>query len=419
MLKIEFESLPQLNIGIFTDSYRPYVSGVVRSIETFRRDLERLGHRIFVFAPDYPGAKPEKNVFRYLSLPAPTQPDFFFPIPLSFRHSSVVNSIQLDIIHVHTPFLMGTLGAAMARRFNLPLLFTYHTLYQNYTHYVPMGRSISNQLIKRWNKNFCNRCDLIIAPSLFVKELIGETGVNKPVHVIPTGLNLEEYHGNDQNWLKKQYNIDSRERVILHVGRLAREKNIGFILDVVEELLHNCLVPFKLVIVGSGPEENKLKLLCRQKNMENHVIFTGQVTHDELLKCYAGGDIFVFASRTETQGIVLIEAKASGLPAVALDAPCMDGILTNGKDGYLVNSKENFIDNLRFLLENEDKAREMGSYGESNTTSFSAPFLAEKLANVYYYTLLQKKNTQPFEKSAAGNHAPGKTDESQKSKVKR
>lgn len=391
MLKAELTSLPQLNIGIFTDSYRPYVSGVVRSIETFRRDLERLGHRIFVFAPDYPGAKREINVFRYLSLPAPTQPDFFFPIPLSFRHTSLVNSIHLDIIHVHTPFLMGTLGAAIARRFNLPLLFTYHTLYQNYTHYVPMGRNISNQLIKRWNKNFCNRCDLIIAPSLFVKELIRETGVTKPVQIIPTGLNLDEYYGNDHTWLKKRYNINSGERIILHVGRLAREKNIGFILEVVEALSLRCVVPFKLLIVGSGPEENELKLLCRQNNIERHVIFTGQVTHDELLKCYAGGDVFVFASRTETQGIVLIEAMASGIPAVALDAPCMDGILINGIDGYLVQNKDTFVDKLQFLLENEDRAREMGNIGRNNTTSFSAPLLAEKLARTYYHCLLQKK----------------------------
>ena len=399
MQTYELDPLPQLNIGIFTDSYRPYVSGVVRSIETFRRDLERLGHRIFIFAPDYPGTKPENNVFRYLSLPAPTQPDFFFPIPLSFRHSSIINSIQLDIIHVHTPFLMGTLGAAMARRFNLPLLFTYHTLYQNYTHYFPMGRSISNQLLKRWNKNFCNRCDAIIAPSLFVKDLIRETGVNKPVHIIPTGLNLDEYYGNDHNWLKKRCNMYPWEKVILHVGRLAREKNVRFILDVVQELSLNCLVPFKLVIVGTGPEENELKHLCHQKNIEKHVIFTGQVTYSELLKCYSGGDIFVFASQTETQGIVLIEAKASSMPVVALDALCMDGIVTNGIDGFLVENKETFVDKLRFLLENEDRSREMGNMGKNNTANFSAPFLAEKLARTYYNTLLQKINEQPLEKA--------------------
>lgn len=403
MLKLDLDSTPQLNIGIFTDSYRPYVSGVVRSIETFRHDLERLGHRVFVFAPDYPEAKTEDDVFRYLSLPAPTQPDFFFPIPLSFRHASTLKSIDLDIIHVHTPFIMGSLGAKMARRFNLPLVFTYHTLYQSYSHYIPVGRSISNQLIKRWSRNFCNRCDLIIAPSLFVKRLIREMGVNKPVHVIPTGLNLEEYYGNDSEWLKTKYNIDSQQKVILHVGRLAQEKNIGFILEVIEELPLNCSVPFKLVIVGTGPEENELKQLCRQKNIDSHVIFTGQVRHDELLKCFAGGDIFVFASRTETQGIVLIEAKASGLPAVALEAPYMEGILTDGKDGYLVKNKDAFINRLRFLLENEDKRREMGEIGRDNTASFSAPYLAQKLAKSYHQAILEKKNKQSLEKTGAGS----------------
>lgn len=395
MLNIKLDSMPKLNIGFFTDSYKPYVSGVVRSIETFRHDLERLGHRVYIFAPDYPGTVQEENVFRFLSLPAPTQPDFFFPIPLSLRLSFKVNNLPLDIIHVHTPFLLGTLGSAMARRFNLPLFFTYHTLYQNYTHYIPMSQTISNQLVKRWNKNFCNRCDMIVAPSLFVKDLIEEGEVKKPVVVIPTGLNLDEYSNNDRSWLKNKYGIKSGEKVLLHVGRLAREKNVEFVIEAVQKLLQKTTTPFKLVIVGSGPAENALKSLCRQYSIDEHVIFTGRVINDELLNCFAGGDIFVFASGTETQGIVLVEAKASGIPVVALNAPCMNGILTDGLDGFLVDDQERFVDRVQYLLENDDIAREMGNNGKNNTASFSAPYLAEKLARNYYSSLLQKRDNPP------------------------
>lgn len=400
MPEFDLKSLPKLNIGIFTDSYTPYISGVVRSIETFRRDLERLGHNIYIFAPDYPNAKPEKNVFRYLSLPAPTQPGFFFPIPISFRLSFTVNNLKLDIVHVHTPFLMGSLGAVMARRFNLPLLFTYHTLYQSYTHYLPMGRNISTHIIKNWNRNFCNRCDMIIAPSIFVKDLICDEGVTKPVRVIPTGINVQDYCGNDQLWLRKRCGIAADEKILLHVGRLAREKNVGFIIDAAAELVkYNSR--FKLVIVGTGTEEEELKNLCSQKKLDRHVIFTGQVTHGELLKCFAGGDIFVFASRSETQGIVLAEAKASGMPVVALNSPCMDGILTDGDDGFLVETLDAFVQKVRLLLENEKTAREMGHKARTTAVSFSAPLLAEKLAKVYYYTLLQKKDRYVRERAGS------------------
>ena len=384
-------SLPQLNIGIFTDSYAPYISGVVRSIQIFRRDLEILGHNVFIFAPDYPKARPEKNIFRYLSLPAPTQPDFFFPIPISYRLSSTVNNLKLNIIHAHTPFLMGSLGASMARRYNLPLLFTYHTLYQHYTHYLPIGKSISTHIINNWNKSFCNRCDAVIAPSSFVKELIQGSGVKKPVHIIPTGIDLDDYSSNEKTWIRSKYGLGPHEKIILHVGRLAQEKNITFLIEVAEELLKS-VKGFKFVIVGTGPVEADLKLLCRKKKIDQYVIFTGRVSYAELLKCYAGGDIFVFSSRSETQGIVLIEAKASGMPIVSLESSCTAEMLQDGEDGFLVQSKELFVQKVRFLLDNETKAQEMGDKARSNAAAFSAPSLTRKLEKIYYQTLLQKKN---------------------------
>jgi len=396
MEEFEQKSLPQLNIGIFTDSYTPYISGVVRSIQIFRRDLEKLGHNVFIFAPDYPKAKPEKNIFRYLSLPAPTQPDFFFPIPISFRLSFTVNNLKLNIIHAHTPFLMGSLGASMAKRFNLPLLFTYHTLYQQYTHYLPIGKSISTHIIKNWNRNFCNRCDAVIAPSSFVKELIQNSGVKKPIHVIPTGIDLDDYGSDGKNWLRTKYGLESYEKIILHVGRLAQEKNLTFLLDVVEEL-QKSVKGFKFIIVGAGPVENDLKLLCRKKKIDPYVIFTGRVSYAELLKCYASGDIFIFSSRSETQGIVLIEAKASGMPVVSLESSCTAEMLQDGEDGFLVQSKELFVQKVRFLLENENKARAMGDKAKVNAAAFSAPSLARKLEGIYYQTLLDKRNSYSLE----------------------
>ena len=215
-------------IGIFTDSYHPYISGVVRSIELLKEELESRGHEAFIFAPNYPSASQaqEKNVFRYFSIPAPTQKNFFLPIPFSPRLPFLVNNLKLDVIHVHSPFLLGTLGTIIAKRFNLPLIFTFHTLYHFYAHYLPLGKNVSAEIIKRWNKGFCNRCDLIIAPSLFVKALIEEYGITKPVDVIPTGINSAYYSVNNgaKEWLRKRFNLNHEDRILLYVGGWARKK---------------------------------------------------------------------------------------------------------------------------------------------------------------------------------------------------
>jgi len=380
----------KLRVGIFSDSYHPYVSGVVRSIEILKDELEQLGHDSYIFAPNYPFASKEKNVYRYMSVPAPTQRSYFLPIPFSPRLRSQVKKLELDIIHVHSPFLLGSLGKHISKRFNLPLIFTYHTLYHRYAHYLPIGKDFTSNMINNWNKKFCNQCDRIIAPSLFVKKLIEENGITTGIDVVPTGLTDAYYYMNDdENWLRKKFNFNTKEKILLYVGRLGKEKNLSFLIEAMKDILKT--QPFtRLLIVGTGPEESNLKLLCQTQNLQDSVLFSGQINHQELLKCYAGADIFTFASQTETQGLVVGEAKASGLPVVSLYSPCMSEMIFNGKDGFLVHNLETFIEKVLYLLENENIAKEMGKRGKINSIRFSSTILGKKIVNTYLDAIYQK-----------------------------
>jgi 1,2-diacylglycerol 3-alpha-glucosyltransferase len=386
------EEKNKLRVGIFSDSYHPYVSGVVRSIEILKDELENLGHDSYIFAPNYPLASKEKNVYRYLSIPAPTQRSYFLPIPFSPRLRYQVKELELDIIHVHSPFLLGSLGTLIAKRFNLPLIFTYHTLYHRYAHYLPIGKNLTSNIINKWNKNFCNQCDRVIAPSLFVKKLIEENGITTCVDVVPTGLTDAYYYvQNDENWLRKKFNIEDKEKILLYVGRLGKEKNRIFLIEAMKEILKT--KPFtKLLIVGTGPEESNLKMLCQAYNLQDNILFSGQVKHQELLKCYSGADIFTFASQTETQGLVVGEAKASGLPVVSLYSPCMSEMIFNGKDGFLVHNLETFIEKVIYLLENEKITKSMGKRGKLNSIRFSSKILGKKMVDTYLDTIYQKSH---------------------------
>lgn len=371
-----------LKIGFFTDSYTPYMSGVVRSIEILTHELGKMGHDSFIFAPAYPTMNRERNVYRFVSLPAPTQREFALPLPFSPRLRSTVRTLDLDIIHVHTPFLMGTLGALTARRFNLPLVFTHHTLYHNYAHYFPLGKELASGIIRQWAINFCNRCDLIVAPSQFVSELIRRSGVRNPIHVIPTGLPRNNYADNSK-WVKEKFNLNLKDKILLYVGRLGKEKNIIFLLEAMKEII-KIRKDIRLVLVGAGPEEERLRQFARGNSLQQFILFTGRVDHQELQNCYAGADIFTFASLTETQGMVVGEAKYSGLPIVALYSPCMAEMIFHGKDGFLAHSLEDFIKYILYLLDNERTAILMGQKGKVNALRFSTEIFASKMVDAYY-----------------------------------
>ncbi len=377
-----------MRIAIFTDSYRPYTSGVVHSIDLFTRDLISLGHEVNIFAPSYPNYEKDTKVFRFASVPAPTNPEFTLAIPFSLKLRPAIKKLKPDIIHVHSPFLLGRLGARYARALGVPLVFTFHTLYDLYIHYVPFGQSLAREITRWYCRDFCNGCDLIIAPTGVIADHLRKNGVKTEIRTVPTGIDTEKFQSGDCRYAHKKHGIPEEARVLLCVGRLGREKNIGFILEACAGILPEH-PDVRLVLVGGGPEEANLKKMADVLGVRDKVIFTGTLDRREVIKYYCSSYLFVFASMTETQGLVLGEAKAAGVPSVAVSAFGVSEMVRHGEDGFLTgHSLDDFRKNLDLLLRNRQLRDRMGEAAIRNAAAISSRSSAEKLAG-YYRELLE------------------------------
>lgn len=387
-----------LNIGVFTDSYRPYTSGVVRSIDLFAKELRNMGHKVYIFAPKYPDCEPEEFVFRFRAVPAPTLHEFSLALPISISLRQTVKRLGINIIHAQSPFMMGRLGASVAKRHGLPLVFTYHTLYDKYVHYFPFLQGLSQKLVLSYVKDFCSRCNLVIAPTAPVADMVRQQGAGVPVVSIPTGIDLDDFNSLDRTWLKKRFGLPANAKCLLFVGRLGKEKNIEFLLECFARLRkRNQTTPLKLVLVGGGSAEEALAICSRKLNLGDDVIFTGTLPKEEVVQCYAGADIMVFASVTETQGLVLAEAKASGLPIVAVEAPGIREMVTSGEDGYFTRlSLEEFTERVEQLLHNEALRVSMGMRAKQAVKAYSSRSTAGRLCQEYLRLAAVKPN-EPVE----------------------
>lgn len=375
-----------MRIGIFTDSYKPYTSGVVTSILNFKEELSKLGHEIFVFAPSYPNfSEEEEQVYRFFSLPAPTNHDFSLAIPVFPGMNMVVKKLGLDIIHVHSPFTMGRVGLHYARKYRLPLVFTYHTLYDQYVHYVPVAQELARDVAMKYSINFCNRCQHVVVPSTEVQEILQKHEVKTPLSIIPTGVPLQKFKHGQHDWLKKNFNIPAENKILLFVGRLSREKNLEFLIQAFNEV-KNRMPHTTLVLTAQGPLEGELKNLAESLDLslENDVIFTGALPFDTLLNVYGSADLFVFSSLTETQGLVLIEAMASGLPVVAVGVNGVRDMVDHQVNGLLTSCDlQDFAAAVCTVLQDEELYQSFKVNALHKAEILSAENMALKLEGLY------------------------------------
>ncbi|MEA4926838.1 MAG: glycosyltransferase family 4 protein [Syntrophomonadaceae bacterium] len=375
-----------MKIGIFTDSYKPYTSGVVSSISTFKEELTKLGHEIHIFAPSYPHyTEVEENVYRYYSIPSPTNPDYTLAIPVYPGMGILIRSLQLDLIHVHSPFTMGRVGLRYARKYNLPLLLTYHTRYDQYVHYVPLAHDLAKEVTIKYSSHFCNNCDHIIAPSQEIKEIIRGFEVKTPITVIPSGVPLEKYKNGDASWLRRNYPIPDKNKILLFVGRLTQEKNLPFLLESFKEVKMR-MPQTTLVIIAQGPMEEELKEMATsmELSLEHDVIFTGALPFEALVNAYYSADLFVFSSLTETQGLVLIEAMAAGLPVAAVSASGVKEMVDHGIDGLLTaNDTTALAGAVCKILSDEKMYRSLQANARQKAQRLSCHNMALKLEKVY------------------------------------
>lgn len=382
-----------MRIGIFTDSYLPYTSGVVRSIQTFTEDLTTLGHEVYIFAPSYRNCDKESKVFRFASIPSPTNPDFTLAVPFSLKLRPTIKRLKLDLIHVHSPFLLGRVGARYARKLGVPLVFTYHTLYDKYVHYVPFAKTFTRELAQKISRDFCNLCDLVIVPTGIVGDYLHDIGVLTPVRRVPTGIKILEYQKGDRKWLQNHFKIKPEEKVLLFVGRLGKEKNISFLLESFKLLREREEIESTvLVLVGGGPEEEELRNKAVELGIEKKVVFTGTLDPKDVINCYASSSLFVFPSITETQGIVIAEAKAAGLPVVAVNAYGVSEMVEDGVDGYLTEiDQKQFTGKVYQLLKDENLREEMSRRARLNAEKLSSSNCTAMLIDCYLSLMMEKQ----------------------------
>ncbi len=351
-----------MNIGIFTNAYKPIISGVVNSIDLFSQGLRKLGAKVHIFAPQFPGYKDiEQDVFRFHSINLSTKVKYPLAIPISHRIWKILPELKLDVIHTHHPFILGDMGAYIAKKNHLPLIFTFHTQYEQYSHYIPLNQKLVKTLTRLSVINFVQKCDLILTPAQSIQELLNDYGITKPVIHFPNAINTADFAKLNKQEARKLCSLSGNEIILIYTGRIGLEKNLAFMVQAFKKI-HDIVKNARLLLVGDGPEEGALRHLVNTLNLKDKVIFTGRVDYHDIAKYYTAADIFVMTSVTEVKPLSILEAMAAGLPVVAVSAPGSKDTITNGLNGILTKQNiEDYSGELLKLVQNEDLRRQMGT----------------------------------------------------------
>lgn len=375
-----------MKILMVTNTYTPFVGGVPRSVRTFTESYRRLGHRTVVVAPEFEDCpEDEEDVIRLPAIKNVSDAGFSLRLPIPGFLSTKIEELQPDVVHAHHPFLLGDTALRIARQFNVPLVFTNHTLYEQYTHYLPVDNATVKDYVRKLVKGYADLCDRVFAPSQSVARMLKDRGVETPIDVVPTGIDVEAFGGGNGERFRTERDIDDDTFLIGHLGRLAEEKNLEFLFESVGEFLSNH-PDSEFLVVGHGPLEEDLRESIEAEEFADRVHFEGVLEGEELHDAYASMDLFAFASKTETQGMVLVEAMSSGTPVVALDASGARDTVVNGETGRLVRreSEDDFVDALDWYFNlNQDKKRIIRQNSRDRAEDFEMDAVAQEALDIY------------------------------------
>lgn len=328
-----------MKILMMTNTYTPIVGGVERSIELFTESFWAKGHDVLIVTPEFDGVpKKEKGIVRIPALRNFNGSDFSVRLPVPIDLFVELDKFKPDIIHSHHPFLLGDTALRIANRYKTPLVFTHHTKYEDYTHYVPMDSPGMKKFVIELSTGYANLCDHVFAPSQSIKDLIISRGVKTPVDVVATGIDLDKFAKSDVPAFRKKWKIDQDDFLVGHLGRIAPEKNIDFLSKAVLLFLKGN-PKAKYMVVGYGPSLDKIKKQFAAQNISQQLIVTGKLGGQELIDAFHAMDVFAFASKTETQGVVLMESFASSTPIVALKATGVVDVLKDGVNGLMLENE--------------------------------------------------------------------------------
>lgn len=384
-----------MRIGLLSDSYEPYISGVTASLKMLANGLREMGHEVYIFTITYKDLTEEQKndpyVIRFKGISVPMKGlNMFQRIPFVGRHVKEIKKYNLDLIHIHSTSSMGTLGLKVKKKLKIPAVFTAHTIYEQYVHFVSkllpklFPRTIKF-FIKRLMNEYIENSDVTIVPSNKMKKLMLSYGIEKDYKVIPTGLNLDDfkktnYTVNEITRLKTSLKLKEDDFICLYVGRISLEKNIIELLEGFKEIDNEQI---KMVIVGGGPYFDKLQSYIKDHNLEKRIITTNLIPWGEIGLYYQIGDIFLNASQSETQGLTYIEALAASLPVVVKEDDVLVGVVEDGYNGLIFNNKDQLITNILKLYNDYELKEYMASNALNSIKKYSYLNYAKNAYQVY------------------------------------
>ena len=388
-----------MKILFISDVYFPRINGVSTSIRTFVQQMQNLGHEVHLIAPDYDVATQDEAWIKRI----PARSIYFDPEDKLMKYGEAMKLLpalrreEYDMIHVHTPFIAHYLGLKLARKLNIPCIETYHTFFEDYLHhYLPwVPQFLARGMARMISKRQCNALDAIVAPSNPMLDVLRGYGVKVAAEVIPTGLQEHSFKEADGKAFRVKYGIALDRPKLLYVGRVAFEKNIDFLLWMIK-ILSEERPDILLVVTGEGPAEASLRKLTKTLGIEENVMFIGYLDrHTELNACYESADVFVFASKSETQGLVILEAMAQGTPVVAIAELGTASILIEGK-GALISAENTleFAEKVHQLLIYPEQRFELGRSARAYALDkWTAKLQAERMVNFYAQLIDIKAST--------------------------
>ncbi|MCK9264117.1 MAG: glycosyltransferase [Deltaproteobacteria bacterium] len=385
-----------INVAMFTNNYLPFIGGVPVSIYRLSSVLRKMGHKVVIFAPRYERddhPRDGNDVFR-LSCFFQRAADKGIVVPNIFSVSAIRKAREFspDVIHIHHPFWMGTLGLWIARRLKVPVVYTYHTRLEHFSYAVPVPKALfrnflSHALVRRLG----NRCNAIVVPTEASESYLRMIGVKIPVFVVPTGIETDRFGScteKEKSRLREELGIGSDELVLLTVSRLSVEKNIDFMLEAVSGLAKKCSKKFKFILIGEGPEREHLCQLAEKFGLRDLVIFSGAVPPERMPVYYSLGNVFVFASTSETQGMVILEAMASGMPVVAIRASGIDDFVADGITGFKTGQHTAaWAEKVQLLLEDDTLRQKLSGQATSRAGRFGIDEFGRRIERVYAHVL--------------------------------
>lgn len=391
-----------MRIGLFTDTYPPYINGVSTSVLMLKQGLEKLGHEVYVVTVNSENFhyKKEDNVLMIPGIPIGIY-DFRMTSLYPLRALKIIKSWNLDVIHTHTEFAVGTFARLIAKQYNIPLVHTYHTMYEEYIYYITKGYfdGASKKLVEYLTLFLCDKTvEELIVPTKKTYDLFKEKyKVKRDVHIIPSGIDVTRFYKENVDLLsikslKKELNIKKDDFVILFVGRIAKEKSIDFLIKNLKTILKK--VPkARMIIVGDGPDMNELALLVRENKLDKHVTFTGKVPWSEIPKYYQLANVFVTASKTETQGLTVIEAMAAEKPVVAIKDESFELVMKDKQDGLFFETKEEYQRLIIELYNNPSYAKMIAKQARITANAYNPEVYAKRVLEVYESVINKDTNT--------------------------